>query len=193
MFRKTIMDVYNQIMGNPGNLVLSENNQEIKFSKHVELINDYINIDLNDKKILVKLYTLLKDKSLEDYDSYCRISESITDYVQELLFDEEFDLIQIDNIDPIDIFKGVSVKIDDSSMSISEKLLEYISISEKFMDIKLFLFVNLKEFFTDGEIIQIYNKLLLNKTKFLIMQSKITESIDCRETVYIIDEDLCEI
>lgn len=50
MFRKTIMDVYNQIIGNPGNLVLSENNQEIKFSKHVELINDYINIDLNDKK-----------------------------------------------------------------------------------------------------------------------------------------------
>lgn len=51
MFRKTIMDVYNQIIGNPGNLVLSENNQEIKFSKHVELINDYINIDLNDKNI----------------------------------------------------------------------------------------------------------------------------------------------
>ena len=193
MFRKTIMDVYNQIIGNPGNLVLSENNQEIKFSKHVELINDYINIDLNDKKILIKLYTLLKDKSLEDYDSYCRISESISDYVQELLFDEEFDLIQIENIDPIDIFKGVSVKIDDSSMNVSEKLLEYITILEKFMNIRLFLFVNLKEFFNDEEIVQIYKRLLLNKTKFIIMQSKVTEPIDCRETVYIIDEDLCEI
>lgn len=144
-------------------------------------------------KILIKLYTLLKDKSLEDYDSYCRISESISDYVQELLFDEEFDLIQIENIDPIDIFRGVSVKIDDSSMNVSEKLLEYITILEKFMNIRLFLFVNLKEFFNDEEIVQIYKRLLLNKTKFIIMQSKVTEPIDCRETVYIIDEDLCEI
>lgn len=139
------------------------------------------------------MYTLLKDKSLEDYDSYCRISESISDYVQELLFDEEFDLIQIENIDPIDIFRGVSVKIDDSSMNVSEKLLEYITILEKFMNIRLFLFVNLKEFFNDEEIVQIYKRLLLNKTKFIIMQSKVTEPIDCRETVYIIDEDLCEI
>lgn len=174
-------------------MVFSENNKEIKFSKSVDMLNEYINIDLNEKKIISKLYNLLKIKSLEDYDRYSRLSETITEYVQELLFDEEFDLIQGNNIDPIDIFKGVVVGIEDSNNSIPEKFLEYIRVLEKFMDTEVFIFVNLKEFFNNEEIIQIYNKLLLNKTKFIIVQSRTIDNIDSREVLYIIDEDFCEI
>lgn len=193
MFRKFISEVCQQILGKSGDLVLSDNNFEIKFSKHVDILNDYININLNDKKVLGKLYTLLKNKSMEDYDSYCRMSESITEYVQDLLYDEEFDLVQVDSIDPIDIFKGVSIEIEDNSKSIIEKFLDYITISERFMETKLFVFVNLREFFDDDEVIHIYNNLLLNKTKFVIIQSKLVEWIDFREVRYIIDEDFCEI
>ncbi len=110
-----------------------------------------------------------------------------------MLFGEEFDLVQINNIDPIDIFKAVSVEIENSNKDISEKLLEYINISERFMDTKLFIFVNLREFFSDEEVIQIYNKILLNKTKFIILQSRLIKSSDYREFQYIIDEDICEI
>ena len=61
------------------------------------------------------------------------------------------------------------------------------------MDTKLFIFVNLREFFSDEEVIQIYNKILLNKTKFIILQSRLIKSSDYREFQYIIDEDICEI
>lgn len=194
LFRNAVLEIYKQVAGGKsGNFVLSNNNQEIKFSNYVDIINDYININLNDRKILTKLYNLLKNKSLEDYDSFFKISEHITEYVQDLLFGEEFDLVQINNIDPIDVFKAVSVEIDDSSKGISEKLLEYIYISERFMDTKLFIFVNLREFFSDEEVIQIYNKILFNKTKFIILQSRLIKSLDCREFQYIIDEDLCDI
>lgn len=194
LFRSAVLEIYNQIAGSKsGSFVLSNNNQEIKFSNHVDIINDYININLNDRKILTKLYNLLKNKSLEDYDSFSKISEQITEYVQDLLFGEEFDLVQINNIDSIDIFKAVSVEIDDSNKCIPEKLLEYISISERFMDTKLFIFVNPREFFSDEEVIQIYNKILLNKTRFIIFQSRLIKPLDCREFQYIIDEDFCEI
>lgn len=175
--------------------MLSDNNQEVSFSKHVDIVNDYININLNDKKVLTKLYNLLKNKSLEEYDKFAKLSEYITEYVQELLINEDLDLVQINSIDPTDIFKAVSIEIDDNNKFIPEKLLEYINISERFMDTKLFIFVNLKEFFSDEEIIQIYNKLLLNKTKFVIIQSRLlnTKSMDFREIQYIIDNDYCEI
>ena len=136
---------------------------------------------------------MLKNKSIEDYDKFLKISEHITEYVQELLFDEDFDLVQNNNIDPTDIFKAVSIEIDDSNKGVSEKLLEYMAISERFMDTKLFIFVNLREFFSDEEVIQIYDKILLNKTKFIIIQSRLIKTIDCREVQYIIDEDYCEI
>lgn len=136
---------------------------------------------------------MLKNKSLEDYDSFLKISEHITEYVQELLYNEEFDLVQTSDIDPIDVFKAVSIEIDGSINTIPEKFLEYISISEKFMDTKLFVLINFREFFSDEEAIQIYNKFLLNKTKFLVVQSKSIKAIDYREFQYIIDDDYCEI
>lgn len=102
-------------------------------------------------------------------------------------------MVQVNPIDPADIFKGVSVEIDDSNKSIIERFLEYITISEKFMDTKLFVFVNLKEFFTDEEIVHIYDRLILSKARFIIIQSKEQELVDCREIKYIIDEDFCEI
>ena len=193
VFRNTILEIFEQIACKSGNLILSNNNQEVNFSKHVDIVNDYININLNDKKVLTRLYNMLKNKSIEDYDKFLKISEYITEYVQELLFDEDFDLVQNNNIDPTDIFKAVSIEIDDSNKGVSEKLLEYMAISERFMDTKLFIFVNLREFFSDEEVIQIYDKILLNKTKFIIIQSRLIKTIDCREVQYIIDEDYCEI
>lgn len=185
--------MYEQIAGRTGEWVLSDNNKELSISKHIDMVNDYININLNDKKLLTKIYSNLKNKSLEDYNNYCQISESIIEYVQELLFDEEFDLVQTNSIDPIDIFKGVSIEIDDNDKSITEKFLEHIKISERFMDTKLFVFINLREFFNEEEVIQIYNKLLLNKNYFIIIQSQFLVSIDSREKLYIIDDELCEI
>ncbi|HHX79074.1 MAG TPA: type II-A CRISPR-associated protein Csn2, partial [Acholeplasmataceae bacterium] len=164
LFRNVILDIYEQIEGKNGELILSDNNKEIKFSKNVEIVNDYININLNDKRILNKLYNVLKIKTLEEYDNYSKISEIITEYIQELLYDEELDLVQINNIDPVDIFKSVSINIDDSSKCVIEKFLDYINLSETFMNTKLFVFINFKDFFTDEEIIQIYNRLILNKT-----------------------------
>ena len=61
------------------------------------------------------------------------------------------------------------------------------------MDTKLFVFINLREFFNEEEVIQIYNKLLLNKNYFIIIQSQFLVSIDSREKLYIIDDELCEI
>lgn len=193
MFRCFISNMYEQIAGRTGEWVLSDNNKELSISKHIDMVNDYININLNDKKLLTKIYSDLKNKSLEDYNNYCQISESIIEYVQELLFDEEFDLVQTNSIDPIDIFKGVSIEIDDNDKSITEKFLEHIKISERFMDTKLFVFINLREFFNEEEVIQIYNKLLLNKNYFIIIQSQFLVSIDSREKLYIIDDELCEI
>lgn len=172
---------------------MSENTKEIPFSKHVSFINDYININLNDKKILNKLYNMLKNKTVEEYDKFFNISKSITEYIQELIFDEEIRLVQVGDIDPIDIFKSVSIEVESSNENLIENFLEYITISKKFMETKLFIFINMKEFFSTEEIIQIYNNLLLEKTKFILIQSNFTNSIDCREISYIIDADCCEI
>ena len=43
------------------------------------------------------------------------------------------------------------------------------------------------------ELKYIYDVLLLNKTKFILLQNTVRNVMDKREKRYIIDEDLCEL
>lgn len=185
--------MYTQTEGQEGCFILSYNNKEIKFSRNVNIINDYVSINLNDKKITNKIYESLKIKAMEDYDNFFRISELITEYVEELIYDEEFALEQCNSVNPVDIFKGVSLQFEDVGKDPVDAFLDYIKILENYLGVKLLMFINIKEYFNDEEMVYIYNQLLFNKTRFIILQSNETKTVDERERIYIVDEDFCEL
>lgn len=192
-YRIFLQSIYRQMYGEEGLLVVSTNKEEIKFSKEVDIISDYINIDINNKKNLNKLYLILKSKSIEEIDDYAHVSKQISEYIEKLIYDEDFNLVQNRNIEIEDILKGVNLSFDYDSENLLDMLIEYIIISERILGIKVFFLVNLKIFFTKEEIINIYNQLLLSKIKFIVLESTYSEKIDIREKIFIFDEDLCEI
>ena len=194
-FRELLNDIHNQLQGLSGALLLSENDQELKVQKSVEMITDFTNININDKKILSKLYVYLKNKTIEEYDNYYNVSERITEYVQQILFDEDYDLVQTGNVDPVDLFKSAGIGFEDVGKDNIERLIQYVSVLENLLEIKLFIFVNVREFFSDFEINNLYDRLLLNKTKFMVVQSKSAdfETREKREKVFTFDDDYCEL
>lgn len=173
--------------------ILSEEENIIKFSKNVEMINDYLSIDVNDKKIITKIYSMLKNKSIEEYEKYSSMVEKITEYVQDIIYDESLELVQMGTIDPIDIFKSVNLKIEIDSENILDSLVEYIMLLTEYLGVKMITFVNLKEFFTKKEVLYIYNAMIMKKIKFLVVESGNSTRYEEREKFYIFDEDYCEI
>lgn len=193
MFRDILLDLRNQIEGKDGYLLFDDLKDTIKISKHIELILDYIHIDLNDKKILTKLYNNLKIKAIEEYQEYSSIVDKVSEYIQTLISDEELELVQLKNIEPIDLFKGVSLEIEDNNLTEMERLIEYIVLMENIVGIKVFILVNLKLFFSENEINLFYDTLINKKIQFVLIESSAIKSINSREKLYIYDEDCCEI
>lgn len=193
MFREILIDLKNQTAGTSGKLLLEDSVEVLKLSKSAEVILDYVTINLNDKKILSKLYNNLRAKALEEYEGYSEIVDKVSDYVENLIFDEETDLVQIKNVDPIDIFKSVGLELEQQELTEQEKLLEYTSLLQRICEIKVFFFVNLKAYFSERELKELYETLLNRKVKFLLIESSKSEISDDRERFYIFDDDCCEI
>ncbi|NLY87878.1 MAG: type II-A CRISPR-associated protein Csn2 [Clostridiales bacterium] len=191
--RDIIKNLNAQIKGEEGPFALSVDNKLLKLSNSLKIMSFYIDFDLNDKRILNKIYDRLKDKALEDNESFSKISGLITEYIQTLIYDEEINLEQEQSVDLVDIFKGLKIGVESNEEDEIEDFLNYIRLLEDYLNIKLFIFINLEEYYKIDELKYIYDVLLLNKTKFILLQNTVRNVMDKREKRYIIDEDLCEL
>lgn len=146
-YRNLLQDIYAQLRGEKGNLVVSIEGVQLKFSKDVDVLYNFFEININDKKIINELYANLKGKTLEDPEKFLNLSMDINNYIENLIYDEEYALVLKKNIEIIDIFKGVSLGIEDEEKNLIDQLLSYINISENLLGTKLFFLLILKSFF----------------------------------------------
>ena len=65
-YRENIIELINQHKGCEGSYIFSNNNKEIEFEKYSYIITDIFNIDINSKKVMTKIYTLLLKEVIED-------------------------------------------------------------------------------------------------------------------------------
>lgn len=66
LFSKYVVELKEQVSGEEGKFVLSDKNKEIDIKKKVEIIIDPFSIDVNDRKILTKLYSELSVFSMNE-------------------------------------------------------------------------------------------------------------------------------
>ena len=97
-----MLELSTQIDGSEGQFVLSEKNKELDLAKKAELIFDPLTVDINERKILNKLYMELSDLSkgeemyiktvelLRHLQEYMLELEQCTEYILE--FDQETDM-----------------------------------------------------------------------------------------------------
>ncbi len=89
VFREYIGELYSQCMdlNDSGRFVLSNEEKEIKLSKKVEIILDFYSLDINNKKIITKVYNKLKEISTEEdmYVETGKINSEIVRYVDKIV------------------------------------------------------------------------------------------------------------
>ncbi|SEK56671.1 CRISPR-associated protein Csn2 [Ruminococcus albus] len=77
-------------------------------------------------------------------------------------------------------------------MTLPEKIMEYMLISEKLKGTKVFVTVNMRSYITDEKIEQLFKSVLLHKINLICIENKEYSRLDT-EKVIIIDEDMCVI
>ena len=84
-YQENIIELINQHKGNEGRYILSNDNKEISFDKNSYIITDIFNIDINNKKVLSKIYSSLLKEIVEDISSYNELSTNIRVYFEKLI------------------------------------------------------------------------------------------------------------
>lgn len=140
-FRRLIYYLKESVSGNESYFKIIENLEEKDLLKISAFITDVFDININESKIINKIYNLLIEESngSELYDQKIKFENEINKFMEELIFKFDYDLTY-DDIDYKNIFKGVNLHIEDDFQGLMENLLEYIDISYKLLNKKYFSF-----------------------------------------------------
>ncbi|UTC62607.1 type II-A CRISPR-associated protein Csn2 [Treponema sp. OMZ 787] len=194
-FTKFISELFNQYSGSEGKFILSEDNKELSIPKTCALILNPINIDINNKQNLNKIYSILKQNISDEY-SYlktCSIKSEILKYLDEILFSLDIPLKRNEEFDLISIFKAINISFEAEYNNLLEKIIDYISASVELNQIRCFIFINLKQFLNFKDLSELYKFARYIKTNLFLIEGTYTSTKEDCEKPYIIDNDLCEI
>jgi len=195
LLSELIIDLKNQTEGKDGKFVLSNDGNIKHISKNVVLVLNIFSIDINERKILNKLYQQLQEISVNEkyYLDTINLKATISKFIISLEEDLTFDIDYEQEFSMVSLFKASNVKIYTENSSIIENIIEYIKVIEELINDKLFIFINLKSFLSNDDIQELYKFVCYNKTNILLLENKKYNKEFPEEKVIIIDNDLCEI
>ena len=195
-YRENIIELINQHKGNEGSYIFSNDNKEISFEKNSYIITDIFSIDINNKKVLTKIYSSLLKELVEDISSYNELSTNIRVYFEKLIFNSSLEIEQGEEIDMSSLLKLGDFKVYVENDDILEKFIKFLKVLTELCGCKIIFVVGLHTVFTQEEIIEIYKEVCLNKINIINIEYQQFNNLSTknyREIVYIFDKDNCEI
>lgn len=192
-FRELVNDFYRQLEKEEGKLVLSLQNKPVDIHKQVILLTDYISFDINQKTLLTKIYAQMEKTALseENYMQTQELIARINRYVFEMAQNVAVQL-DVKQITAQSIIKMVAPTISNQYSDLLEEILDYMELVREFEGDRLFVFVNMRNYYSDTEMKLFFETINLRKTKALFIESSAFSFLPYEKRL-VIDEDLCEI
>ena len=194
-FVEFIQEIIKQINGNEGKFFLFDKNTELKIHNKVEIIKDIFDLDINNKKILNKIYHELEELSIDsEFLLETKNMESnLLKYIYCLIEKYDYPLEIVEGLDLKEIFKLLSVKLSLCFSNKVEEILEYIDLASRILKKEIFVLVNLHIFLEKDDIVALCRECFYKKIKLLFVENQKPDIINNEERLFIIDNDLCEI
>lgn len=192
-YRKFVYSFVNELNIRDGNILLSKDIELLVPEKYIFTFYDYFTFDIN-KYALNKFYKKLKEISMVDFSYETAILKTnIEEYVYNITKQYDMYLDISCDLDVTEILKSLNVKIKQYSELLLDKIINYINVINEIFGINCFVFISLKEYFSDSEIIDFYNYINYNDFKVVLVEPNNKNNFQTKEKIYVIDEDLCEI
>lgn len=191
LFTSLIYDLWSQCKGNEGTWILVEDTKQLAISKKIICIINPFQINLNEKRITTQLYhevKFLSDESLlldesklnTEIINFLDKVSSLTPYP--ITYDSEFNLTNI--------LKIYNFQIDDCCESLLERIIEYIKLLNRICYINIFVFIGIKQYLNNIELLYLYEFSLYEKIHLILIENHQYEILNF-EKLSIIDKDLC--
>lgn len=190
VFRQFVQDLHAQAQGNEGAIILSEQD-EINIHKEVELIMNPLDININNKRVISQLYNELLSISNEFIEEKFQMNSKVINYLDTLIWKSSYENLKI-NLMPKweNLFKLYEIQIDIETTTLFEKLIEYLKVCSSILKTKLYIFVNLNQYFEESEMLELIEWVKRLKINVLLIES-VEPLYNADNDVYIIDRDYC--
>lgn len=193
-FYKIVKELNNIANGEmEDNVIFTDNeSNEINIINKINIIIDYFNIDFNSKKILSLINKKINNSiSVNDKDNLSKLYNKIKKIYIPILNDMDLN-IDINNDFDLDlIVKLLNVSIKNKE-NILDNLFLLTDIEHELNISKLLVFVNLKQYLNEQELIELYKYLLYNNIVVLLIDSQAYGVCNEYEKKIIIDNELEE-
>ncbi len=193
LFRQFVSGIYSQIEGNEGEITLSVNYTPKEMRKEAELFLSFFPFEINKKSLLNKIIATIEKKAVDEewFSQTNKLLADIEKFALDITFDYSCDF-DFNGLSIASLIKALGITIAESYQSELEKIIDYMQLIREYDRDKLFIFVNLRSYYSDEDIEKFYKTLILKKFDVLFIDNKEYKRIE-GERLVIIDEDLCEI
>ncbi len=191
-FRAFLQDLYDQIDGMDGELILSEQDKQLSIGNWVEVMDNFLNFDMNKKHLLNKIIGEMERISGNDafFLKTSDILQRLEAYTSELAFSFDCDIV-CGHCTVGSLLKGMGVTVRDEYEDPMERLIDYMELVREFERDKLFVYVNLRSFFADKEIERFLRTALDHGYRILLIDGQAHEKLPLENRITV-DNDLCE-
>lgn len=191
MFSKLIQELYQSRQGIAGKFVLSEGDKLLPIGKSVELVINPFEIDLNEKRILQKLYQEMESQVqeqlvLETTEIHGKLISYLEEIAQKITYPVIFDL----ETNVLGLMKTYNVRLEAETNTLLEKLVEYFKLLHQLCRINVAICVNLKTYLSETELSQLYEALFYEKMNLILLENRQGKRLK-EEKICIVDEDGC--
>lgn len=196
-FYKFVREFADQCVGNPGRFVLSDGNQILEMRGNVSIVTSPFDFDCNQRHIInsVKSNLIRIAKEENHYSETVELTSNIDRYLLGLV--SSFDLpsvsMELGEYEIDALIKNSEIAIRSDSESLSENLIEYMSLLRELMGAAVFVFVNLKTFLAKDELDALYEMAIYRELHLLLLENSESRYKHEAERQILIDADLCEI
>lgn len=105
-FSAFLQNLYNQSQGSEGDIILSEGEKILSLNKVAEIVWNPFSVDINNKKILGKLFQKLKTVSMEEqYAEICELNAKVVHYLDDLNLKMPYPIQFRLELDVLDLYK----------------------------------------------------------------------------------------
>lgn len=198
LFMNLVNNINQLIQGEESteNIILIDEDKQVDWSKDAIMIIDFLNIDYNSRTILSKLYKQIENTyGLEDElrQEFNRIVAKLKNNIDEILEEYPFEFHFKDGIGIQEYLKLLGVKIQsDYYITPIEKIFGMLDLIEVFGLYKLAIFVNLKSFFNQESLMEIYTYAQHKKIPLLVIENKRSKQIIKDEKKIVLDREFDE-
>lgn len=191
LYQRIISKLLDQYNGNYDGFVFSDNDKELRLDKSADIILNPFQIDINNRKILTKVYLdVVKEQEEINLEFMHNLYSEMERFVINICEQSDYALTYDKKIEFIDILKLYNVHWDDSEDDLASRIIAYIKLSHRVLNIRIFVFIGLKSFLSNDVLDQLLKTIAYEKVNVLLFERYDSAVLEHEKRV-IIDKDAC--